>query len=221
MATSPQEQRSTAKLACVASVLLVIGTFWHVSEMKQGGVSFNRVRDIDDAVYSRSSAESVSIRGSRKLTDKLCLPSVPLAPPVLDKKHTGAVADIKRMTADYAHISAFVQSCDFKAKQIGSKTSKTRGIVIPSAGHTMFAHSWVVVTVLRETLGCTLPIEIIYNGQDELDQDLALRLQVPAYLISTCSFKYLRVNRESCMFILQHMFTTSYFLTNSTHAVLP
>ena len=178
MAASSHQQRLTAKLACIASVLLVIGVLWHVSEIKQGGVPLNRVSDVDDASSSRSSGGSVSFRRSRKLADKSCLPSVALAPPVLDNKHTGAVADIKRMTADYAHISAFVQSCDFKAKQTSSKTSKTRGIVIPSAGHTMFASSWVVVTVLRETLGCTLPIEIIYNGKDELDKELALRLQV-------------------------------------------
>ncbi len=30
-------------------------------------------------------------------------------------------------------------------------------------------HAWATLTVLRESLNCTLPIEIIYNGPLEMD----------------------------------------------------
>ena len=173
MATSKREPHLLAKVACIASVLLVVGVLWHISEQKS--IAGERV---SGAAGSLDSGINLPAGSSRKLADKSCQHRVSIAPPVLDPRHSGAVADIKRMTTDYAHISDFVQSCHFRSPQLSRSTSKTRGIVIPSAGHTMFAHTWVVVTILRETLGCTLPIEVIYNGNEELDEQLALRLQV-------------------------------------------
>lgn len=45
----------------------------------------------------------------------------------------------------------------------------TRGIVIPAGGNVLLNHAWATITVLRESLNCSLPIEIIYNGPNEMD----------------------------------------------------
>lgn len=169
----------TAEIACIASILLVIGVLYHTSGSEQGSVAATRV--------GRAAAEASHVQtgASRKLADKACMHWSDVQLPALNPKHKGAVADIKRMTADYAHVSAFIQSCEFKSNQLSSNTKRTKGIAIPSAGHTMFAHTWVVVTILREALGCKLPIEVIYNGQDEYDEELALRMEVSPHLYST------------------------------------
>jgi len=41
--------------------------------------------------------------------------------------------------------------------------------VIPAGGNVLLNHAWAAITALRETLNCTLPIEIIYNGPSEMD----------------------------------------------------
>ncbi|CAL5224336.1 g7008 [Coccomyxa viridis] len=46
----------------------------------------------------------------------------------------------------------------------------TRGIVIPAGGVVLLNHAWATIKVLRDTLNCTLPIEIIYNGPREMDE---------------------------------------------------
>ena len=43
----------------------------------------------------------------------------------------------------------------------------------------------VPLQVLRDTLNCTLPIEIIYNGPREMDQWAVNKFQVPS-LLMTC-----------------------------------
>lgn len=173
-----RRQYVTAEVACIGSVLLVLGVLYHVSGLRQGDVAESRV------AASASSTKGAHVGSSRKLADKSCQHWNDVSLPKLDARHKGAVADIKRMTADYAHITAYVQSCEFQSRQLSNKTQKTRGIVIPSAGHTMFAHTWVVVTILREALGCTLPIEVIYNGKEEFDNNLALRLEVSQTLLA-------------------------------------
>ena len=44
-----------------------------------------------------------------------------------------------------------------------------KGIVIPGGGVSYFVNAWVCVNMLRH-LGCTLPIQIWYLGQKEIDQ---------------------------------------------------
>ncbi|CAL8463979.1 g3514 [Coccomyxa elongata] len=45
-----------------------------------------------------------------------------------------------------------------------------RGILIPSGGTTLINHAYATIKVLRETLGCMLPIEIVFNGEREMDK---------------------------------------------------
>lgn len=167
-------RNSTAKGLTFLSVILVLAVLRHVS----------RVTTFSDAAKADSNRTQSSGRrglgfGLRPATvTKQCLEHVSLQPPAVSVGG-GAMADIKRILADCAHISDYVQSCDFQSQRHAKTTgNRVRGIVIPSAGHDMFAHTWVVVTVLRETLNCTLPIEVIYNGQEELDVSLAESLKV-------------------------------------------
>jgi len=44
-----------------------------------------------------------------------------------------------------------------------------RGIVICAGGPRLFACAWVLLHMLREVLGCTLPIEVWYVGAGEMD----------------------------------------------------
>lgn len=162
-----RQQYVLTKLASMISVLLLLGVLWHISG--QGAPPGKSASGSPNDRLSRAAFDVANITCSQHVDTNL---------PVLNTNHTGAVADIKRLTADYSHISDHVKSCTFQSQKLSRHQGSRRGIVIPSAGHTMFAHSWVVVTILRETLGCSLPVEVVYNGNEELDQDLALRLEV-------------------------------------------
>ena len=170
---------TTAKVLTLLSVILVLGVVRHVSRAN----SFINLKDGDEALSEPGGRRSLFFRSAQKpVVVKECLQDVTLHPPAMPAG-SGAMADIKRITADWKHITQYVQSCAFESlRKARQPKSKSRGIVIPSAGHAMFAHTWVVVTILRETLGCTLPIEVAYNGEEELDVNLAKRLKV---LIST------------------------------------
>ena len=170
-----RQKNLTAKSLTALSVILVLAIFRHVSRVN----SFVGSDGEDSSSQEPGRRRSLFFRPAYHPPPvKRCIPNVSTVPPVVPLEG-GAMGDIKRITADWQHISAYVQSCDFQSKRnTSSSTTKTRGIVIPSAGHAMFAHTWVVVTILRETLGCTLPIEVVYNGAEELDVALAERLTV-------------------------------------------
>lgn len=165
----------TTKGFTVLTVILVFAVFRHVTRLN----TFVNTGGEDDSVDEGRGRRSLFFRDSHRVPAvKRCLPHVNTLPPVVPTDG-GAMGDIKRITADWEHISTYVQSCDFQSNRNGSGgAQKTKGIVIPSAGHAMFAHTWVVVTILRETLGCSLPIEVVYNGEEELDVVLAERLKV-------------------------------------------
>lgn len=177
-----RQRNVSAKALTALSIILVLAVFRHISRAN----SFVSIDGEDSSSQELGGRRSLFFRPSRHTPPvKRCISRVSTLPPTIPTEE-GAVGDIKRITADWEHISAYVQSCDFQSKHnVTNAVSKTRGIVIPSAGHAMFAHTWVVVTILRETLGCSLPIEIVYNGQEELDVDLAERLKVCT--ISCCS----------------------------------
>ena len=170
-------RNSTAKGLTFLSVILVFAVLRHVSRV----TTFSDTAEADSSRTQSSGRRGLGfgLRPPQKATvTKQCLEHVSLQPPAVSVGG-GAMADIKRILADCAHISDYVQSCDFQSQRHAKTTgNRIRGIVIPSAGHDMFAHTWVVVTVLRETLNCTLPIEVIYNGQEELDVSLAESLKV-------------------------------------------
>ena len=170
-------------------MILVLAVLRHVSRV----TTFSDTAEADSSLTQSGGRRSLGfgLRTPQKATIiKQCLQHVSLQPPAVSAGG-GAMADIKRILADRAHISDYVQSCDFQSqRQTKTPGNKTRGIVIPSAGHDMFAHTWVVVTVLRETLNCTLPIEVIYNGQEELDVNLAKSLEVGIVLFNPLSEAY-------------------------------
>lgn len=175
-------RNTTAKALTFLSLILVLAVLRHVSR----DTTYSDTAEADNSLTQ--SGGSRSLRFGRRPPQKAtvirrCLESVSLQPPAVSAGR-GAMADMKRILADRAHISDYVQSCHFQSQR-HAKTpgNKTRGIVIPSAGHDMFAHTWVIVMVLRETLNCTLPIEIVYNGQEELDVSLAKSLKVGVVLL--------------------------------------
>jgi len=51
-----------------------------------------------------------------------------------------------------------------------------QGIVICGGGLQYFTNAWVCINVLRE-LGCTLPIQLWYLGEDEMDEEMKLLLK--------------------------------------------
>lgn len=182
---------TTAKGLTLLSVILVLGVLRHVSRVASD------TAELDSSLTEFGGRRSLFLRTPQQASvTKRCLKHVSLEPPTTSAGG-GAVADIKRILADRAHISDYVQSCKFQSQQrTRTRGRKTRGIVIPSAGHDMFAHTWVVVKVLQDTLNCTLPIEIVYNGQEELDISLAESLKVGfmlptrAYPLHTCPPAY-------------------------------
>lgn len=56
-------------------------------------------------------------------------------------------------------------------------TGSGKGIVIPGGGEKYFTGAWVLIHILRETLGCKLPIELWHLGPDEIPAGLAPELQ--------------------------------------------
>jgi hypothetical protein len=52
-----------------------------------------------------------------------------------------------------------------------------RGIVIAAGGRTMFTNAYVLVSILRRTLGCTLPIELWHFGPSKLSASMAAALE--------------------------------------------
>lgn len=156
------------------ALLLAVLRHVHVS----GSASFTDYPDGDRTVLQSDSRRSLISTSRKAAAVKHCLEHVSLRPPEVSVDR-GAMGDIKTVLADWSHISSYVQSCDFQSQQLTTNPGKrSQGIVIPSAGHAMFAHTWVVVTILRDTLGCDLPIEIIYNGQEELDASIGEHLKV-------------------------------------------
>ncbi len=173
-----RQKNVTVKGLTVLSVILVLAAFRHVSRVN----SFVNGDEEQNDYNEPSTRRSLFFRPAHQAAPvKRCIQHVDMLPPAVPTDG-GATEDIKRITADWEHISAYVQSCEFQSKHNTSKAAPTKGIVIPSAGHAMFAHTWVVVTILRETLGCSLPIEVVYNGKEELDVNLAERLKVCNHL---------------------------------------
>lgn len=168
---------SAAKSLTFFSVILLLAVFRHVHVSRI--VSFTDSPEGDRTLVQSGSRRSLVLRTNSQADAMVhCWEHVSLQPPEVSEDR-GAMGDIKKTLADWAHISSYVQSCEFQSQHSSKKLgAKSQGVVIPSAGHAMFAHTWVVVTIMRDTLGCNLPIEVIYNGQEELDVAIAERLQV-------------------------------------------
>lgn len=64
--------------------------------------------------------------------------------------------------------------------------------MIPAGGNVLLNHAWAAITALRETLNCTLPIEIIYNGPSEMD-DWAIQKFEVRRLISARTLVYAHI----------------------------
>ncbi|HVX81342.1 MAG TPA: hypothetical protein VHB23_08185, partial [Devosiaceae bacterium] len=60
---------------------------------------------------------------------------------------------------------------DFSAERFSG-----RGIVIAAGGATVFTNAYVLVSVLRDTLGCALPIEVWHLGAAEMSPSMAALL---------------------------------------------
>ncbi|KAK9814131.1 hypothetical protein WJX72_001060 [[Myrmecia] bisecta] len=77
------------------------------------------------------------------------------------------------MLADKARLDAYYATPEFQEQRAANwdragRPGRTRGIVIPSGGSVLLHHAFVTIKMLREVHNCTLPIQIIYNGPNEM-----------------------------------------------------
>ena len=86
---------------------------------------------------------------------------------------TGAYRDLR---SDEKLLRQYVERC-ITQQQLEDKG--TSGIVIPAGGVNLLSSSLAAVTTLRNTLRSVLPIEVIYNGSEEYDEELIMQLEVP------------------------------------------
>ena len=92
---------------------------------------------------------------------------------------TGAYKDLR---SDEKLVRQYVAKC---ITQEQTENKGTLGIAIPAGGVELLSNSLAAVTTLRNTLGSTLPIEVIYNGPEEYDKSLISQLEVTA--LHNCS----------------------------------
>ncbi|CAK0786177.1 hypothetical protein CVIRNUC_009390 [Coccomyxa viridis] len=65
----------------------------------------------------------------------------------------------------------------FRAEGRAGNGTFRRGILISTGGTTLINHAYATVSVIRKTLNCTLPVEIVYNGEYEMDSKTCHRFE--------------------------------------------
>ena len=93
----------------------------------------------------------------------------------------GNAGALKDLRADEKTVKHYIQKCILPSRnseKTVETTGATIGIAIPAGGKWLLCNTLAMVTVLRRTLKSTLPVEVVYNGQDEYDQMLVGQLQV-------------------------------------------
>ena len=89
--------------------------------------------------------------------------------------NAGAVRDLR---ADQKLVQQYSNRCIKEAEVDIKDTRHTVGIAIPAGGVSLLSNTLAVVTVLRHTLRSVLPVEVIYNGAEEYDEELVTQLEV-------------------------------------------
>ena len=86
---------------------------------------------------------------------------------------------ITNKQAVHAYISSVLADRRNQAADASPGSPGTRGIVYPAGGNKQLANAWVSISILRHHHGCTLPIELVYNGEGEMPHNLKSILKVP------------------------------------------
>ena len=91
--------------------------------------------------------------------------------PVPPQLTTPSLENEPELKAWQARINAFVsEGAEPELAPVAFPSGRFRGkgIVMSAGGRGLFAQTYVLVRHLRETLNCTLPIEVFYAGAEEL-----------------------------------------------------
>ena len=93
----------------------------------------------------------------------------------------GTAGTLKDLRADEKTVKTYVEKCILspptREQEVISAATRA-GIVIPAGGKWLLSNTLAVATVLRHALASTLPIEVVYNGQEEYDETLVTQLEV-------------------------------------------
>lgn len=90
---------------------------------------------------------------------------------------------IANKQAVHAYISSVLADRRSRAADASPGSRGTRGIVYPAGGKKQLANAWVSISILRHHHGCTLPIELVYNGESEMPHNLKSILKVSTMLL--------------------------------------
>ena len=90
----------------------------------------------------------------------------------------GSAGALSNLRADEDTVRSYIKKCILPATT-GHEEARTKiGIVIPAGGTALLSSTLAVTTILRNTLMSALPVEVVYNGQEEYDGPLVDQLHV-------------------------------------------
>ena len=90
----------------------------------------------------------------------------------------GSAGALSNLRADEDTVRSYIKKCILPATT-GHEEARTKiGIVIPAGGTALLSSTLAVTTILRSTLMSALPVEVVYNGQEEYDGPLVNQLHV-------------------------------------------
>lgn len=93
----------------------------------------------------------------------------------------GKAGALKDLHTDEKTVQQYIRKCITRPQEEGKvvpTTGSSAGVAIPSGGKWLLSNTLAAVTVLRKTLRSKLPVEVIYNGQEEYDEALCNQLEV-------------------------------------------
>ena len=80
------------------------------------------------------------------------------------------------MRAQHAKVMAYINGPEFRARVEARRARAraagaggNRGIIVNAGGSKLLASAAVTLAVLRRELNCTLPVELVWHGSDEMD----------------------------------------------------
>lgn len=94
---------------------------------------------------------------------------------------------LSNLYANKKAVASYIKNCVAPATLPASAGTKlTTGIVIPAGGKALLSSAIALLTVVRETLKSHLPVEVVYNGQEEYEALLVSQLHVGIADIPDC-----------------------------------
>lgn len=90
----------------------------------------------------------------------------------------GNAGALSTLRADEDTVQSYIKKCILPASTVNEEARTKVGIVIPAGGTALLSSTLAVTTILRKTLMSTLPVEVVYNGQEEYDGSLVNQLHV-------------------------------------------